>query len=61
MNRSIISALDVAQKEGTAVILATVIEVAGSTPRHSGARMLISDTEIWGTIGGGAIEHRGVR
>ena len=58
MNRSIISALDSAQKNGATVVLATVIEVAGSTPRHAGARMLISDTHIWGTIGGGAIEQR---
>ena len=58
MNRSILSALESAYDDKTPVVLATVIQVSGSTPRHAGAHMLISDDRIWGTIGGGAIEHR---
>jgi len=34
--------------------LATIIKTSGSTPRKTGARMLIyGDGDIWGTIGGG--------
>jgi xanthine dehydrogenase accessory factor len=38
--------------------IATVISTGGSTPRKSGARMLVfADGESVGTIGGGALEH----
>ncbi|MCX5744456.1 MAG: XdhC family protein, partial [Proteobacteria bacterium] len=43
---------------GRGVAIATVIGVAGSTPRHLGARMVVADDgEQWGTIGGGKIEQ----
>lgn len=39
-------------------VLVTVVESSGSTPRESGARMLvIKDGRIAGTIGGGAVEY----
>ncbi len=38
-------------------ILISVVGVAGSVPREAGARMLVSSGEVWGTIGGGALEH----
>ncbi len=42
---------------GESVVLATIVRSSGSTPRTSGARMLIeSDGTLTGTIGGGAIE-----
>ncbi|MDO1582244.1 xanthine dehydrogenase accessory protein XdhC [Rhizobium oryzicola] len=37
-------------------ILVTVIEAKGSTPREEGAFMLVSQSECWGTIGGGQLE-----
>lgn len=41
------------------VVLVTVIASSGSTPRGSGARMVITDAgRICGTIGGGAVEYR---
>jgi len=44
--------------ERRAFVLATVVESRGFTPRKSGARMLIAaGGEIFGTIGGGAIER----
>jgi xanthine dehydrogenase accessory factor len=47
-----------AVQSGRKAALATVIEVAGSTPRSSGARMLVyADGSSLGTIGGGALEH----
>lgn len=41
---------------GESVALCTVVRTAGSTPRKSAARMLISATEQVGTIGGGRVE-----
>lgn len=35
---------------------ATVIAAEGSTPREAGARMVVGETETWGTIGGGTLE-----
>lgn len=43
--------------EGRRVALATVVETAGSTPRHAGARMAVAEDGVsWGTVGGGRIE-----
>jgi xanthine dehydrogenase accessory factor len=42
---------------GESVVLGTIVRSSGSTPRTSGARMLMqSDGTLTGTIGGGAIE-----
>ncbi|MEZ4241886.1 MAG: xanthine dehydrogenase accessory protein XdhC [Myxococcota bacterium] len=50
-----------AWRSGQRAALATVISVAGSTPRSGGARMLVyADGTAVGTIGGGALEHRAV-
>ena len=43
-------------EDGHDIILATVTATKGSSPRNAGARMLITLEEIWGTIGGGAVE-----
>ncbi|HHO50548.1 MAG TPA: xanthine dehydrogenase accessory protein XdhC [Deltaproteobacteria bacterium] len=51
-----------ARRTGRRAALVTVIGVGGSTPRASGARMLVyEDDSIVGTIGGGALEHRARR
>jgi xanthine dehydrogenase accessory factor len=43
---------------GRGVALAAVIGARGSTPRHLGARMVVTeDGEQWGTVGGGRIEQ----
>ncbi len=48
-----------ARKENRSFVLATVIDVKGSTPRDIGAKMLIfQDGKTEGTIGGGAIEKK---
>ncbi|MDH3475979.1 MAG: xanthine dehydrogenase accessory protein XdhC [Rhodospirillales bacterium] len=41
---------------GEAVVVATVVEARGSTPRAAGARMAVAATTIIGTIGGGNLE-----
>jgi len=43
--------------EGPYVIV-TVVDTAGSAPRTAGAKMLVSDTALYGTIGGGKLEHQ---
>lgn len=43
-------------RDGEHVVLCTVIRTLGSTPREIGARMLVSKTKQWQTIGGGRLE-----
>ena len=44
---------------GEDIVLATIVEQAGSTPRGAGAAMIVNkDGRVTGTIGGGAIEFR---
>ena len=44
-----------------ACVLVTVAGTRGSTPRETGAKMIVTATEIVGTIGGGQLEHQCVR
>lgn len=37
-------------------VIATLADVRGHSPRNSGAKIVISSDEIWGTIGGGNFE-----
>ena len=48
-----------ALEKGQDVVLATIVSQSGSTPRTAGTRMLIlPDSSIVGTIGGGIVEAR---
>jgi xanthine dehydrogenase accessory factor len=38
--------------------LVTILAVEGSAPRRPGARMVVTETGLAGTIGGGALEHQ---
>src|SRR5512134_880662 len=61
-DRSVFEALLASQAAGTPVVLATVIHVQGSVPRHEGSKMLVhSDGSIVGTVGGGAMESLVIR
>lgn len=42
------------------VVLVRVTQVLGSTPRDADAAMLVGPDAIWGTIGGGQLELRGM-
>lgn len=42
------------------VILVEIAQAKGSTPREAGAFMLVADTAIWGTIGGGQFEYMAI-
>ena len=56
-DRAVFEAVLAAQAAGEPVVLATVIEVQGSVPRHPGSTMLVRrDGSIVGTVGGGAME-----
>lgn len=41
-------------------VLVTVAETRGSTPRESGAKLLVTPEEVAGTIGGGNLEFKAV-
>lgn len=43
--------------EGQAGVLVTVIGVRGHAPRDAGAKMVVSSTRTWGSIGGGNLEE----
>lgn len=50
------SALE-ALERGEAAMLVHVVELKGSGPREPGAQMLVTESAIAGTIGGGELEH----
>jgi xanthine dehydrogenase accessory factor len=60
MNRWIES-LRALQKTGEPAMLVTVMDVRGSTPRECGAKMLVTASELIGTIGGGQLEYQCAR
>jgi xanthine dehydrogenase accessory factor len=60
MNADWITALTDCQRDGRPSVLVTVTEVAGSTPRAAGTKMLVTADAIYGTIGGGALEFTAI-
>ena len=55
--REVLDAIRELAKAGQRAALAIVVGARGSTPRKTGAKMLILDTgESIGTIGGGCVE-----
>lgn len=50
------AALHRLQRDGIPHVLATQVTSAGSTPREPGARMVVTDVEIFDTLGGGTFE-----
>lgn len=46
---------------GDPCVLVTVAHIAGSAPREPGARMIVTPTEVMGTIGGGNLEFEAMR
>lgn len=45
----------------TPCVLVTVAEVRGHAPREAGAKLVVSATETWGSVGGGNLEEAAVR
>ena len=57
MSRTVINEFARCQAEGTRCVLAVLVKVEGSAPRHVGAKMLIMpEGRTLGTVGGGALE-----
>jgi xanthine dehydrogenase accessory factor len=48
-------------RRGEACALVTVADARGSTPRELGTRMLVTRERLFGTIGGGRLEHDAMR
>ncbi len=46
------------ERDAVAGVLVTVAEAEGSTPRGLGTRMIVTASEIFGTIGGGHLEYK---
>ncbi len=40
--------------------VATVVKAEGSAPRHAGAKMIVTQDEAFGTVGGGGVEHQAI-
>ncbi|MFJ5380292.1 xanthine dehydrogenase accessory protein XdhC [Cupriavidus sp. CER94] len=47
-------------RAGVPVAMVTIVDVKGSAPREPGIRMLVTATDLVGTIGGGHLEWRGM-
>ena len=62
VNEVIAVALHHELSQGLPVVLVSLVNLQGSTPRHEGARMLVgSCRQTWGTIGGSLIEATAIR
>lgn len=47
------------KKWGIAACLATIVETSGSTPRETGAKMIVcADGQLYGSVGGGCGENQ---
>jgi xanthine dehydrogenase accessory factor len=54
--------ISAAVEKGEGVVLCTVIETHGSTPRHAGSKMLIYENgNFEGSVGGGEVENRVIK
>lgn len=59
MNEPFYKLIIEALERGEGVALCTITESHGSTPRHTGSKMLVfEDGSFTGTVGGGELEHR---
>ncbi len=59
MSRAVINEFARCQAEGKPCVLAVLVKVEGSAPRHVGAKMLVMpEGRTLGTVGGGALESR---
>ena len=46
------------QQDNIPAVMVTVASTVGSTPREPGAKMIVTSQKIYGTIGGGNLEHQ---
>jgi xanthine dehydrogenase accessory factor len=55
-----LDALAALDENGEAGVLVSVIAARGSAPREAGAKMVVSATRSWDTIGGGNLEYQSI-
>ena len=48
------------QEEGTPVVLVTIASVRGHAPRGAGSKMLVTESETRGSVGGGNLEQTAI-
>ncbi|MFB6224546.1 MAG: selenium-dependent molybdenum cofactor biosynthesis protein YqeB [Haloarcula sp.] len=58
---SLFERLDDLASRGEPATLLTIVRKDGSAPRDVGDRMIVTDSDEYGTIGGGTVEHLAVR
>ena len=61
MKKDWITAAYELNRQGKAYVVATIIGITGSTPRNNGTKMVITQDEIFDTIGGGHLEHKVIK
>jgi xanthine dehydrogenase accessory factor len=49
------------RRNQTPAVLVSVDSIVGSTPREAGAKMIVTATQLYGTIGGGNLEYQATR
>jgi len=49
------------RRDKTPAVLVSVDSIVGSTPREAGAKMIVTATQLYGTIGGGNLEYQACR
>ncbi|MEE4460694.1 xanthine dehydrogenase accessory protein XdhC [Azotobacter chroococcum] len=60
-NMSWIDALADLQRRGEPCVLVTIVEEQGSTPRNTGAKMVVEGERLHDTIGGGHLEFKAMQ
>ena len=56
-----LAALETQVKAGGPATLVTIADAKGSSPREAGVKMLVTETDTAGTVGGGNLEHEAIR
>lgn len=54
-------AIHLCQQHSVSYVIVTLVSSAGSTPRNSGTKMVITADSIYDTIGGGHLEHQVIK
>ncbi|MGI9498412.1 MAG: xanthine dehydrogenase accessory protein XdhC [Geminicoccaceae bacterium] len=54
-------ALEECIEAGRPATLVTIADAKGSSPREAGVKMLVTETDSAGTVGGGNLEHEAIR
>ena len=54
-------ALQDCRERRTPCVLVTVTDVSGHAPREPGAKLVVTDNQTWGSVGGGNLEEAAVR